>query len=523
MSMMKRNRDKTDRLEGRVMPNIISNAVFMLVNFALGLLLVPFYINQLGVASYAIIPVATSVTSYIVIISDSLSSTVSRYLTIDLRTDVDTAKHTYNTAMIGFTGLVLTAIPAVLLISVLAPSVFSIGSNAVISVQLLFVLILASVLVTVWSNNFITVLFSKNRIDLMNAVKIAQVLVQIILVVFLLTFVSTSVEYVGVAYFAASVVFAVMGYLLARRVCPELRVMRGHYDHQKFKAMAVIGGWSLVNNLGNLLFIQTSLLIVNITMGAEQGGYFGIIVTLISAVSAIVDTMGTIFAPIIYRLFSDGKTETMNSVAVMAVKIVGLVTSMPIAFLCVFAEPVLTLWVGAEYQMLDPIVWSVMILMVGIGAITPAYPLTMVYLKVRVPGTITLVMGLLNVVFTLLVVTTTDLGLVGVGLVWSITMFAKNCVINPWYIARISGIGRFDIHKSLGYGFLSFVMLAVIYSVFDHFVTVPSSWLWMGLLGIVLLMLHALVVLRLFLNGDERDVVKSCVPGPLKGIVDRLC
>lgn len=515
--------DSEDRVERRVVPNMVSNVVFMLVNFAMGLLLVPFYIDQLGNASYAIIPVATSVTSYIVIISDSLSSTVSRYLTIDLRTDINVAKHTYNTAVIGFTGLLIVAIPVILLISVLAPSIFSIASNSVISVQILFVLILASVLITVWSNNFITVLFSKNRIDLMNVVKTTQVLVQIILVIVLLLFVSKSVEYVGAAYFIASIVYAVLGYVLARKVCPELRVRRHSYDKQKFREMAVLGGWSLVNNLGNLLFIQTSLLLVNIFLGADDGGYFGVIVTVISAVSALIDTMGSIFAPITYRLFSEKRVETMNSVTKLAVKVVGLVMSMPIAFLCVFSVPILTLWVGAEYQQLEPVVWAVMFLMVGIGAITPAYPLTMVHLKVRIPGIVTLLFGVANVVLALAVIAFTDLGIMGVGLVWSLTMFVKNCVFNPWYIARISGMGRFDIHRSLAYGYLSFVMLVIVYGLLDHVLAIPVSWLWFGLLGIALLGVHMLVTLKVFLNDDEREVVKSCIPGSLRRVVDRIC
>ena len=511
-----------DDVSKHVLPNIISNIVYILVNFAMGLVLVPYYIDVLGVAAYAIIPVATSITSYITLISDSLSSTVSRYLSIDMHTDLGSAQRTFNTAVFGFTAIVLCIIPVILIVSVLAPSVFDISTNTAISVQLLFVFILGAVLISVWSNNFITVMYAKNRIDLMNTVKITQVALQIVLILVFFSFVSDSVGFVGLAYLLAAVVYAVFGYLMARHVCPDLRVRRGMFDKTRFREIATVGGWGLVNSLGNLLFIQASLLIVNLLMGAEQGGYFGTIVTLISAVSALVDTLASIFAPIIYQLYSEGRVEKMNEVACMAVKTVGLVMSMPIAFLCIFSVQVLTLWIGSDYAFLSDVVWATMFVMIGIGAISPAYPLTMVHLKIKVPGLITFAFGMLNVILAVMVVEFTDLGLMGVGLMWSATMFVKNCIVNPWYIARISGMRTTALHRSLIYGFGSYLMLLAVYCAIDHLIAVPVTWFWMILLGVVLLVIHALAVFRLFMNEGERNMVKSCLPSPLRSIADRL-
>ena len=131
----------------RILPNVASNLAFMLVNFVMGLVLVPYYISELGVAAYAIIPVATSITSYITLISDSLTSTVSRYLTIDMGSDMTSAKRTFNTAVFGFTCIVVAAIPIIILISLLAPSIFDIATNTVLSVQVMFVCILSAVLI----------------------------------------------------------------------------------------------------------------------------------------------------------------------------------------------------------------------------------------------------------------------------------------------------------------------------------------------------------------------------------------
>ena len=41
----------------------------------------------------------------------------------------------------------------------------------------------------------------------------------------------------------------------------------------------------------------------------------------------------------------------------MFTKIVGLLASLPIALLCIFSPQVMTIWVGAEYAKLAPLVW----------------------------------------------------------------------------------------------------------------------------------------------------------------------
>ena len=510
-----------DRALGHVLPNILSNLVFMLANFITGLLLVPYYIDVLGVSAYAIIPVATSVTGYITLISDALSSTVSRYLTIDLRTDMVSAKRTFNAAVIGFTWIVLAAAPLVLVISVVAPMVFDISTNTVESVRMLFTFVIAAVLISVWSNNFVTVMYAKNRIDLTNVVKVTQIAVQVAFIVLFFSVGLTSVEYVGLAYLVAAVAFAVLGYTMARKVCPDLRVVWRQYDRSKFKEISSIGGWVLVNNLGNLLFIQASLLIVNLMMGSEQSGYFSIVVTLVTAMSSLVDTMGSVFAPVIYQLYSDGKTSDMLHISRTAVKVVGLVMAMPVAFLCAFSTEILTMWVGHDYVFLSEAVWVTMIVMIGIGSITPAYPLTMVHLKIKVPGIATLLFGIANVISAVALISFTSLGLLGVALSWAVTMFVKNCIFNPWYIARISGMGRFDLHRSLLYGFGAFAVLLAIYCIIEHAEVVPASWVPMIVLGVVLLLIHVFAVLRWMLRDDERETVSECLPDQVRKYISR--
>lgn len=68
----------------QVPKNLVTNILYFVLNVIIGLFLVPFFIDSLGVACYALIPLATSMTSYVNLVVQSINTSVSRYLTIDL-------------------------------------------------------------------------------------------------------------------------------------------------------------------------------------------------------------------------------------------------------------------------------------------------------------------------------------------------------------------------------------------------------------------------------------------------------
>jgi membrane protein EpsK len=510
-----------EEVSKRFAPNLIMNTLVMVLNLLVGLLLVPYFIDSLGVAAYGIVPLATSITGYVTLVSDSLSGAISRYLTMEMRVGSPHASKTYNTSVFGIGGVVLALLPAVLLIAFLAPSVFDISYNTALSVQILFAGILGSVLVNTWCNNFATVMFAANRLDYMNAAKASQILLQVGLIVLTFTFAGPSLEAIGVSYLVSSLAYMAFTYLLSRRVCPDLRIKRYDFESDHFRSICSIGGWSLINSLGNLLFIQASLVITNIFLGASLGGQFGIVVTAVSAMICLFDTVSAVFTPIIYQYFSEKRFDEVLRICRFAVKGLGVIFAMPLAFLCVFSPQVLVLWVGEAYVDLSLLIWITMVPLVGIAAISPVYPLSMAYLKMKVPGIATFLSGLANVLLALTLVTFTDLGLVGIALSWSVTMFVKNCVFNPWYHARISGLKGHVFHVSLLYGFACFAMLLSAYYGLSLLVHIPASWPVILGLAAALFAVHLLVTVLFVFDAREKSMIAACVPATLSKRIPR--
>ena len=111
--------------------NLIANILYFLINVAIGLYLVPYFISTLGVAAYGLIPLATSFTGYVGILVQSINTAVTRFLTIDLqRGDYPAANKTFSTAFFGLASVIALMIPIVIIVSYFIPVIFNVPGRA---------------------------------------------------------------------------------------------------------------------------------------------------------------------------------------------------------------------------------------------------------------------------------------------------------------------------------------------------------------------------------------------------------
>ena len=149
--------------------NLITNIVYFVINGVIGLLLAPFFIDTLGEAAYGLIPLATSITSYVTLIIDSANASITRYLTLSLQKgEMTEANKSYNTALYGILVISLIMLPAIIVLSWFATGVFDIGDQTRITVFVLFACVFGAALIRFLSSGFMTVLFAHNRLDLRN-------------------------------------------------------------------------------------------------------------------------------------------------------------------------------------------------------------------------------------------------------------------------------------------------------------------------------------------------------------------
>ncbi|HPW73729.1 MAG TPA: oligosaccharide flippase family protein, partial [Methanothrix sp.] len=348
------------RFAGQLPRNLAANITYFLASIIIGILLVPYFINTLGIAAYGIIPLATSITSYVAIVVQSLNTAVSRFLTIDLqRQDYEEANKTFNTALFGLTVVILLIVPVILMIACFAPSIFHVPKGMETDAVLLFLGVSVGFLIRSWSGNFTVQLFAYNRLDLQNLVNLTNLIIQTGLILLLFTILDPDLALIGGAYLVGALVASGIAIFLAKRVCPHLRISVNSFDRGRVMEICGMGWWVVINDIGALLFLQIDLIIVNLLFGAPSAGEYAIVLQWVILLRAIAGMLSGVLTPTILSCYARKQTGTLIQVTKSAVKLMGLAMALPIGFVCGLAPELLTLWVGDEFAFL----WPLMILL----------------------------------------------------------------------------------------------------------------------------------------------------------------
>jgi O-antigen/teichoic acid export membrane protein len=464
--------ESADNFRKQLPINVLANIANFFINVIIGILLTPYFIGTLGTAAYGLIPLATSLTNYVTILTDSLNTAVSRYLTVDIQQqNYQKANKTFNTALFGLSGIILAIIPVVLIISWLSPSIFNVPPGMEYDVSLLFLGVLSAFLIRSWSSNFTISLFAYNRLDLINLLNVVSILVQVWLIVVFFSVLSPELGYIGLAYLLGSIVFCFGAFFLSRRINPHLHVKVGDFDRPRLDELSRMGWWAVVNQIGSLLFLQIDLIVVNLLFGAVIAGEYAVVFLWATLIRGIGATLANVISPMILTYYAKDKFDQITTVSKSAVKGMGLLIALPIGLVCGFAPQVLTLWVGPEFAHLAPLMCILILPLVINLSVLPLFAINIAFNKVRVPGIITLIMGIGNVLLAFALPLVLGLGYYGVAIAGAIVLTLKNTLFIPWYATKIMEIPSNTFIRSMAAGVLAtgivFFMALIIGTLFS--------------------------------------------------------
>ena len=501
--------------------NVLANMAVFIAGFLTGVFLVPFFIDELGVEAYGLIPLATSVTSYVVVIADSMGAAMARYLTAALNNDDSkTMNRMYSTSVLGILRIVLILIPIVFFVAWFSPVLFDTAATVTHDVRILFIAVLLSMLINVSGYGFSSVLFAKNRIDYQSTVKFVQIVVQTATIVLLFYVFTPSLVCIGAAYLIAASVALLLGFILSKRVLPGTKLRKSEFDGKKFKDMATLGVWEIVDQIGVLLLLQASLIIVNPLLGASVAGKFAVVIMMISTISVFASTVNGAFTPITYTKYEEGKINEMIWICTSGAKIVGLILVMPMAFLCVFSSQIFTIWVGSEFIDLAPVLWVMMFILIGSLVMSPVIPISTAYFKVKTRGIVTIIFGIVNIILAIIFTVILEMGIMGIAVAWAISVALKSWVFIPWYHASITGTSIMTFFKPLMFSSVFFGLTATIGLIINRYFTVPASLFVIIVIFVVWAVLYVIIIMRI-LREDERDLIRQCLPGWIKKYVPK--
>ncbi|HJJ48973.1 MAG TPA: hypothetical protein O0X39_08325 [Methanocorpusculum sp.] len=492
--------------------NVVTNVINLLVNTIVGLLMVPFFLNSLGPAAYALIPLATSINSYVIFVINIINASVSRYLSVELQSgDINRARETYSTSFVIFITGALILLPISIALAVASPHIFQTGDTPSEIVILFFIMIFVSVLISALKSNFMTILFAHNRLDLLNGVQISQTVIQNGLIVVLLLALGPSLLYVGGSYIAAAVVSFILAFLFAKRQRFALKFSFADFRKTRVKELGGLTFLYLFDQLGCVLQSQIALIVVNIYFGAVAQAEYSLVISWGLYMVTLCSILTSTVAPKIYSLAADDDRKEIFHFTGIFTKFIGLLVALPVALLCIFAPQLMTLWVGPEYAHLAPLVWLLLPVYYITVAHSPQVPIAIAYLKMKFPAILNIVVGLVYLALALLLPVVFNIGYYGVALAYVIVMFLHHGIFLPVYYCWVIKVPYLSFIKKMLPGFAAMLALMAFGVLITLVIDVNPFWVYVSL-GAIISIGYLFIMAKFLLTGEEKMLAKTCLP-----------
>lgn len=437
------------------------------INIVVGLWLIPYLIKNLGTAAYGLIPLAMVFTEYVSLITISINSAITRFITIDIQNNNwEKANKTISTAFVAILMLIFLQILILGYITHDIARLINIPEGFVKDAYYLFALTFTGYLISLFSSIFSTSMYAKNRLDLTKTVDISRATVRIITLVSLFVLVKPSLIIVGIANLLGSITSLVLSYSIRKKLTPNISMKISSFDKVIFKRIATMGGWIIISQVGYLLFLKIDLLVINLFIGPEAGGQYAAVQQWNNLIRTIGAILSGLIGPMIIITYSKNDIQGVVKYGYLGVRYLSSIIGIITGILCGLATPLLDVWLGHDFKQFSTLLFIMLChLSINIGVL-PLFSINTALNKVKLPGLATLSMGLINLVMAIVFVKIFDLGILGVALAGLIVLTLKNGVFTPWYASYILKSKISTFYKPLLWGVVLFLLSFTI----THFV-----------------------------------------------------
>ncbi|HIF9170564.1 TPA: lipopolysaccharide biosynthesis protein [Photobacterium damselae] len=489
----------------QILKNIFFNGIGFITNIVIMLMLTPYLVNSLGVIGYGFIPLAAIFTSYIGIVTESLTISINQNLTKAYHNKNEQGvKEVYNTAIISV--LIIIIIFSLLLIYPIIhlDEIISIPLELDREVKLLFLMLIGSFLLSLITAVNSVAMYANNRVDLMQVNNLIRNIFRALFIAFLFHINDKNLVSVGVATLIGNIFSFLYSWFYKNKLISYMNFSYKFFNKAKVKNISNMGLWLLINQLGFVLFMKVDLLIINKMLGADQAGYYSIATQFNDVLRTFAGIISGVLGPAILILYSQNKLNNMINMTSSFIKFLSISISIPIVIICVWSEDILKYWMGDEYIFLSPLIWVLTLpLIINIG-IQPLFSIQVAMNKIKIPALMNVLFGAAGVVLSIGLLNYTDLGLYSVAISGVTMLTIKNAIITPIYTSYILNVSMIGFIK-VQVGTVIFSIIAVFILLFTHENLINIDNIYQLIFVLLLSGLLLFLLSFLFYSKSERD------------------
>lgn len=491
--------------------NMVSNIAMLLISSLVMLFFTPYLIHQLGLAVYGLVPLALSISTYMGVLTIGIQSAVGRYLTLEVtKGDAEAASKVMTTAVLANLAVALLIMPILLGVAIAAPSLFDVPAGQEVAARWFFSLAMISYVLVAMREVIGGAAFANNRIDLLNAARLAEPFVRLVFVVAVFALRGPDLVMVGAGMALGGLASLLVSVGAWKVTAGDVAMRPSFFDRSYLRSMLGTGGWVTVGHIGTLLHMATDLVVINILLGALIAGGYGSALQLSSFLRSFAGSLSGVIVPLLFAQYAREHIERLGVTALQAVKILGLAIGLPAALVMGLARPILGLWLGPEFVVLTPVLIALVFHLPYNYSSLPLNSVEMAFDRMKWPSLVGIVTGVLNVALSILLARVGGWAF-GVAIATALSLTFRSGLFTPIHAAILLGRKRSAFFAPMSAGVLLSLLVGFGAYALELTFTIAT---WSALLaGAVAVGVAYTAAAWLVLNAEERRMILSLVPG----------
>ena len=418
--------------------NALSSWLSLAVSVAIGFLLTPFVVHNLGKTGYGIWVLVGSFVGYYGLLNLGVTSATTRYIArYTAQKDSDALNSVASTALVMFTG---TGILAILLSFALAPVLADFCSVADERREA-FVKLVRIIGVTTGigfpSSVLGSLVTARERYVARNTVVIVRELLRAGATVLFVTL-GWGLLGVGLASLLATAVGVASNIILAKVYANDVQLRLTHANFNTLRMLLLYGGVMTVIVVADIMRHNLDSLVIAKWIGVSSVGIYGIAATIMRYSSRLVVTGMGVLTPRFAALEGENDQKQLQRLLVKALTISSFLSFGACLAAIVFGKQFILWWVGGDFSEAVPVLW---ILSPGVAcalAQNPAIVFMYALNKHHFYAVATIVEAVANL--TLSIILVRRYGIVGVALGTLVPMLIVKILVMPVYVSRVAGV-----------------------------------------------------------------------------------
>lgn len=493
--------NRTKQLIINMSANFVSFGISMLISFFLS----PYIVKTVGVEANGFVTLANNFVAYAGLITIALNSMAGRYITISVAQGDEAETNKYFNSVF-YANLVIAAFLTVAgcLVVFFLDKLINVPVSILPDVRLLFIFLFLNCILSIVGSVYFVATFARNMLYLESLRNIEANIARALCIIGLFALGSPHVYYVGIGSLVSGVYVLIRNVQYTKKLLPQVHIRRKCFDIGAVLKIMASGIWNTINRLGQILIDGMDLLITNLFVDATSMGVLGLAKTVPNLISSLMGSIVNVFSPNYTILFAQGRYEELVKQIKRSMKIMGIITNLPIIVLIVCGQDFFKSWQptmdAASLQILSLLTVGCLIFSGGINCL---YGVFTVVNKIKVNSLVVLAGGAVSTVIVLILVNVTDLGVYAVAGVSTVISILRNLLFTAPYGAKCLNQKWFTFYPDI----FNPVVYVVISSLigFVAVVHVPfAGWIGFFLKAGIVGSLALLVGLCVLLSQEDR-------------------